>query len=132
MIDQVNTLNQPVLPGFFPIVSQGMMIYRNYRGLVAIALKDKEITDDETGAINKYKAGQIIWKTIPMDRSLAVLLEKAKTRGKAEQWLSGYDQVPGFNSFLYDNTVIGTLATDHRYVYAINDLAVPPHPGPRS
>jgi outer membrane protein assembly factor BamB/tetratricopeptide (TPR) repeat protein len=129
VIEQMEKKNEPVLPGFFPIVSQGVMVYRNHRGLVAVALKDQKIRDEESGTFSEYKAGQIIWKSIPMDRSLALLLEKAKTRAKAEQWMTGFDQVPGFASFLYDNTLIGTVMTDHRNVYAINDLAVPPHPG---
>ena len=45
-----------------------------------------------------------------------------------EPWLKSFDSIPGFNSFLYDNTLLGTLVADQRYVYAINDLAVPPHP----
>src|ERR1019366_1933466 len=91
VIEQVEKKNEPVLPGFFPIVSQGIMVYRNHRGLVAVALKDKEIRDEQNGTVSKYKAGQIVWKTIPMDRSLAMLLEKPKYRAKVEQWLSSYE-----------------------------------------
>jgi outer membrane protein assembly factor BamB len=127
-LKQLNDVNQPVMPGFFPIASQGIMVYRSHRDIRAVALKDISIKDDDSGEIYKHKLGEIVWKSIPFDRSLAVLLEKTKTRGKTEQWLDAYEKVPGFNSFLFDNTLIGTLVTDHRYVYAINDLAVPPHP----
>jgi outer membrane protein assembly factor BamB/tetratricopeptide (TPR) repeat protein len=133
-IDQANTANLPVMSGFFPIASQGIMVYRSQRGLVAVALKNIDIKDEESGVVSKYKPGQIVWKSIPHDRSLASLLEKNSTRVKIDQWLDGaqpvqgFSSVPGFSSFLYDNSLIGTLVTDHRNVYAINDLAVPPHP----
>jgi hypothetical protein len=128
-IKQGNDLKQPVLPGSFPIAARGMMVYRSPRDVRAVALKEIGIKDDESGEVFKCKAGEIVWKSIPFDRSLAVLLAKPKTGGKTEQWLDAYEKVPGFNSFLYDNTLIGTLTTDGRYVYSINDLAVPPHPG---
>jgi len=127
-IKQMEGMNQPVLPGFFPIASQGIMVYRNHRGLVAVALKELEMKDEESGQVSKIKPGQIVWKSIPMNRSLAMLLEKNEYRGKTEGWIDAYSQVPGFNSFLYDNTLLGSLSTDQRLVYGINDLAVPPHP----
>ncbi|MBI3823680.1 MAG: PQQ-binding-like beta-propeller repeat protein [Planctomycetes bacterium] len=127
-IKQAEAANQAVLPGFFPIVSQGIMIYRSQRDIRAVALKEVELRDEDSGAIVKVKPGEIVWKSIAMNRSLSGLLEKNNLRVKVEQWLTSYDQIPGFNSFLYDNSLIGTLFTDQRYVYAINDIAVPPHP----
>ena len=127
-IKQVNDLKQPVMSGFFPVASQGIMVYRNHRGVVAVALKNISFKDEESGVTSKYKPGQIIWKSIPMDRSLATLLEKPKTLAKTQAWLDAFDKVPGFNSFLYDNTLLGTMVTDQRHVYMVNDLAVPPHP----
>jgi outer membrane protein assembly factor BamB len=128
-VKQVSDLKQPVLPGSFPIASQGIMVYRTQRDIRAVALKEIDARDDELGEVVNIKPGQLLWKSLPMDRSLAVLLEKNTTRAKVKTWLDAFQQAAGFNSFLYDNTVIGTLATDGRNVYAINDLAVPPHPG---
>jgi len=127
-IKQVADANRAVLPGFFPIASNGVMVYRSQRDVRAVALRPIELRDED-GSISKFQPGQIVWRSIPHDRSLAILLEKPALRAKIEQWMQSYDGVPGFNSLLYENTVVGTLATDHRFVYAINDLAVPPHPG---
>ncbi len=127
-IDQANGANQAVLPGFFPIASQGILVYRSQRDVRAVALKNIKIKDPESGETYETPAGQILWKTIPLKRSLSVLLEKNDTRTKVDSWLDSYQAVPGFNSLLYDNSLIGTLATDHRHVYVIDDLAVPPHP----
>ena len=124
--------NVPVLSGFFPIASRGIMVYRSYRDVRAVALADREDRDEVTGNVYKTKAGEILWKAITHKGSLADLLTSPH-RAKTENWLADYEKaaeksVPGFNSFLYDNTLLGSIATDHRYVYAINDLAVPPHP----
>ncbi len=122
----MNDANQPVLPGFFPIASQGLMVYRNHRGLVGVALKKMKMEYD--GVPYMFERGQIVWKTMGMDRSLGELIANTRTRPRVEGWMDSYNQVQGFNSFLFDNTTLGTIATDHRFVYAINDMAVPPHP----
>lgn len=129
-IKQANDASPPqaVLPGFFPIASQGILVYRSQRDVRAIALKNIKYKDPETGETYETPAGQIQWKTIPLKRSLAMLLEKPEYRARAESWLDSYQQVTGFNSLLYDNSLIGTLTTDHKYVYAIDDMGVPPHP----
>ncbi len=125
-INQASAANIPVLPGGFPIASQGIMVVRSPRDIRAIALKPIDLkTDDE---IIRVKPGEILWKSIPFNRSLAYLLEKPATRNRIDPWLDSYHKIPGFDSFLYDNTTLGSLATDHRLVYAINDLGVPPHP----
>jgi outer membrane protein assembly factor BamB len=127
-VEAANAANVAVLPGFFPIASQGVLVFKNYRQVCAIALKDLALKDEVTGNVEKYKPGDILWKTIPMNLSLAEL--QRENRVKSDIWLSAYENVvPGFNSFLYDNTLLGSLMTDHRYVYAINDFGVPPHPG---
>lgn len=128
VIKQVADAHQPVLPGFYPIASQGVLVYRSQRDVRAIALKNIRFKDPDTGDVSETPAGHILWKTIPLNRSLSLLLEKNEYRGKVDQWLDTYQQLPGFNSFLYDNTLLGTLATDGKYVYAIDDLAVPPNP----
>ena len=124
---RVSDQNQPVLPGFFPIASQGIMVYRSHRDVRAVALKNMDIRTED-GETIKVKPGEILWKSIALNRSLAHLMEKPATRAKVEPWLNSYQLVAGFDSFLYENTTLGSLATDHRLVYAINDLAVPPHP----
>ncbi len=127
-IRQVRNLKQPVLPGFFPIATQGIAVYRTQRDVRAVALKTIKITDPETDDVYESPAGQILWKTIPFKRSLSDLLVKHENRGKVDQWLDVYEKVPGLNTYLYDNTLIGTLAADNRNVYVIDDLAVPPDP----
>src|SRR5439155_9022669 len=41
-------------------------------------------------------------------------------------WLPLYTQ--SYPSLLFENSTIGTLSADNRRVYAVDDLALPPHP----
>ena len=43
-----------------------------------------------TAASSRFKPGEILWKSIPFDRSLAYLLEKATTRNRIDPWLDSY------------------------------------------
>ena len=79
-IKQVNDLKQPVMSGFFPIASQGVMVYRTHRDVRAVALKEYKIKDEGSGEVTRIKPGQMLWKAIPHNRSLAVLLERPAQR----------------------------------------------------
>ncbi len=125
-IDKVLSLNNvPVMPGFYPIAVNRLLIYRTYTGLSAVYLHDEEEKDD--GKIVKRKAGEIKWRTFPLEATLASILSNSKIRGHLDSWLdTSYLPTGAFSSILYENTAIGTLSCDHRYVYAVDDLAVPP------
>ena len=58
--------------------------------------------------------------------SLAAVTTDSRYRN-ANDWLTQYSQpqFASFSSLVYNNTLLGTLATDHRFVYAVDDLAVP-------
>src|SRR5205823_544738 len=104
-VAKMNAANMAVLPGGFPIASQGVMVVRSPRDIRAIALKAIDIKTED-GEIIKVKPGEILWKSIALNRSLAVLLEKANTRIRMDPWLDSYHQVPGFDSFVFDNTTL--------------------------
>src|SRR5262249_3257564 len=108
-LKQVRDLKQPILPGSFPVVSRQVMIYRTMRDVRAVAVKEVGIKDEQIGAITKIKPGQILWKAIPHSQSLWTLLDKPNYHAQVEAWLKAYDKVPGFGSFIYDNTLLGTL-----------------------
>src|SRR5581483_5089589 len=124
-IQATEKLGHPVLPGFFPIATQGLMVYRSYGYVNAVALKELR------GALGEhYKPGEIVWSSIQLDGGLPNLLDSRTganpKRDKVEGWLRNYASVPGFISLVYENSTIGTLSCDHKCVYAIDDLAVPP------
>src|SRR6185312_12833138 len=99
----------------FPIAAKGLLVYRTYTDVRAVYLREESEREDD-GKIVKRKPGEIKWKTTSFDGALATLLGPGgKNLGTG-----------GFSNLLYENTTLGTLATDHRYVYIIDDLAVPP------
>ncbi len=113
--------NTAILPGFFPIASNNLLVYRSYHDARAVYLQDEK---DAAGKVVN-KAGTIAWKTTDFDGALANVLAEGKTRITLESWLSRFYGTPGFSSLVYENTLDGTLSTDHRNVYAVDDLAVP-------
>ena len=138
--------NLPVMPGFFPIATKGMLIYRTHTGVRAVAIKEL------TAKGRTYKPGEIVWNSFKFSAGLANLLDQTPaTRPIVDQWLGGggavmpapnqfqpfpgpgmggmyyfHPNLPGVPAVLYENTMLGTLSTDHQYIYAIDDLAVPP------
>jgi outer membrane protein assembly factor BamB/tetratricopeptide (TPR) repeat protein len=139
---------QPILSGFFPIATKGMLIYRTHSGIRAVAIKEV------THAGRQYKPGEIVWNSYRFSAGLANLLDQnTALRPTITQWLDGngaamqpqpnpfpqpfpqpgiggmyyfHPSVAGVAGLLYENSTLGTLSTDREYVYAIDDLAVPP------
>src|SRR5262249_43704598 len=115
-----NIPNTPVLSGSFSVALGKVLIYRSYSDIRALFLQDGK------DAVGPYKAGDIFWKSTEFDGGLANLLDKdSKARSTMEMWLNTYFQTPAFSNLVYENSLLGTLSTDHRYIYAVDDLAVP-------
>lgn len=121
--------NVPLLPGFYPIAANKLLVYRTYSDVRAVYLQDVEELED--GKLVKHKAGEIKWHTTPFDGALASVLNDGKIRSTLDNWLdSNYFALGSYCSMLYDNTTLGTLSSDHRNVYVLDDLAVPPPGNP--
>jgi outer membrane protein assembly factor BamB len=116
---QTRMTGTAILPGFFPIAVGNMLIYRTYNGATAVYLRDNE----------DGKAGSLAWKTTDFDGALASILGDPYTRGTLEQWLNQYYvNQPALAGLVYGNTVNGTLSSDGKQVYMVDDLAVPVPP----
>src|SRR5262249_19881817 len=105
---------QAVLPAFFPIAAAGKLIYRSYYGIHAVDLK----------------TGKLVWES-PSVWSLDVI-GREKDGNTAQQmilnqWFPLYT-AGGTQGILFENSTLGTLSTDNTYVYAVEDLVLPPHP----
>lgn len=121
-IAQISSFNNmPVLPGSFPIASNKTLVYRSYSDIRAVYLQDEK---DSSGKV-VAKAGSIAWKSTDFDGALANVLADNKMRNTLERWLNQFYNLPGFSALVYENSLVGTLSTDHRFVYAIDDLTVP-------
>jgi outer membrane protein assembly factor BamB len=104
--------NQTPLPAFFPVAESGKVIYRDFWGIHTL--------DVESGKLDWFS------RTPGALDSIYTRNEQG-TRQAIEEWLGYYAQA-GNPNLMFDNSVVGTLSTDNTYVYAVDDIAVPPHP----
>lgn len=120
--NQARGPNNSVLPGFFPIAAGKLIVYRSYYGIRAVHLQEEK---NEQGKV-VAKPGDISWASTGFDGSLAPILDdNCPFQTMLKTWLGVYSKTSGFLNLVYENTLHGTLATDHHYVYAIDDLAIP-------
>ncbi len=111
--------HQPIIPAFSPItvtISRGdkkvpLILYKNYWGIVA--------RDPKTGMTD--------WAS-PSPWSLQGMLKASDARKSQpmNQWVQYYIEQGQQPQILFENSTVGTLSTDGRFVYAVDDLAVLP------
>jgi len=112
--------NAAVMSGTFPIAANKLAIYRTYRDLRAVYLYNGKDPLGQDAAV-----GKIFWQTRDFDGALTPVMENSRYRSVLDGWIQQFASVPGFRSLLYENSLLGTISTDHRLVYAVDDLAVP-------
>jgi outer membrane protein assembly factor BamB len=117
--------NQPVLSSFFPVTSTvlrrnsatdrmertPLLIYHSNWGIHAVHMK----------------TGQLEWET-PSKWSLDGM-SMSPTRSQAiNTWMTFYtgQQMGVRPALVFENSTVGTLSADTNYVYAVEDLQVPP------
>ncbi len=96
------------LPGFVPIAVAGKLIYRGPDGLHAL---DAE-------------SGKEVWRHTP-PMCLDSVMKDDQLKWQMHRWLGLYR---GFPSLLDDNATLGTLSSDGRRLFFVEDLPTPPHP----
>jgi outer membrane protein assembly factor BamB len=107
---EVKRARNAVLPGFFPIAAGGKLIFRSYSGVQAADLR----------------TGKLAWEQ-PANWSLEKLISDSRKKFALKQWMGMYTG-GGNQHIIYENSTVGTLSTDNSLVYAVDDLALPPHP----
>jgi outer membrane protein assembly factor BamB/tetratricopeptide (TPR) repeat protein len=116
---------QAIIPASQPItvtvkidgVSKAYVIYRTYLGIEAVELETGKLAwrQDSKWSIEKMLATAQFGKSTTLKNWLDAYIHQ------------GGGQRPGI---IFENSVIGTLSTDGTFVYAIEDLPVPPPPMP--
>jgi outer membrane protein assembly factor BamB len=106
------------LPANVPVAVAGKIIFRSFGGVRAI--------DADTG--------REIWRTrFPLSLEGQLRDPTDPSGNRRVQVLDWFDEwakrrTVGLHTVLYENATLGTLSSDGRYVYAVEDLALPPHP----
>jgi outer membrane protein assembly factor BamB len=121
--DAINAKAMPLLTSFVPITATTndgnkqtpLLIYRSYSGIHAIDMRTGKHTCEQ-----------------PADLSIDEILGAKGTKRDAHKvdaytrWLGFYLQQNGRPQILFENSILNTLSTDNKFVYGVEDLAVPP------
>jgi hypothetical protein len=105
---------QPMIPAFTPIAVADKLVYRSFWGIHCVDVK----------------TGELLWDSTTT-AGLDSLVRDLERKQDVQVWFDLYKR--GLNqNIIFENSVIGTLSTDNARVYAVDDLALPPHPnGPQ-
>lgn len=112
------------IPGFFPITTPDMVVYRGYNGVYAVAARDQVVG----GRV--IQAGDLRWVS-----KTDIGLHQMVTKGGpdidmykyATEWFGTYKQTKA-GSILHENPLLGSLSHDGQNVYFVDDVAIPPPP----
>jgi outer membrane protein assembly factor BamB/TolA-binding protein len=113
------------LPGFFPVTTPDLVVFRAYNGVYGVATRDQVVN----GRV--VRAGEIRWVS-KTNMGVHQMLTKGDTDDidmykNVTDWWATYNQTK-VSSILYENPLIGTLAHDGQNVYFVDDVAIPPPP----
>ena len=128
--DNAKSMKSLPLPGFFPVTTPDMVIFRSYDGIHAVATRDHTVLAN--GVPKLIRAGDLQWisKTefgIHQMLTLDDTFDGSSVKDSTEQWWAAY-KTPNYQatSLLYENPLLGSLAHDGQNVYFVDDVAVPP------
>jgi outer membrane protein assembly factor BamB len=114
---------QTALPGFFPLTTKDLIIYRTYDGVYAIAARDGVMYDGVT-----KRGGELCW-ALPelygmVYNQVKSITEASSVQSAKSAWLNYWlRQMPGL---LFENAMIGSMSHDGINVYTVDDLAILP------
>jgi outer membrane protein assembly factor BamB len=100
--------NAVPLPGGAPIAFGDKLFYRSHTGVHAY----------------NVRAGKELWHA-PSPLALESALRDSGKKVQMAEWFNLYRSA---RNVLLENTVTGTLSSDGRRVYAVEDVPLPPHP----
>ncbi len=113
------------LPGFFPITTADLVMFRSYNGVYAVATRDQVVG----GRV--VRAGDIRWISKTTFGAHQMLTtgdtDDIDMKKNVQDWWNTYKQ-GGATSVLHENPLIGTLSHDGQNVYFVDDVAIPPPP----
>jgi outer membrane protein assembly factor BamB/tetratricopeptide (TPR) repeat protein len=109
------------LPAFFPVATNGRVIFRAYDGVYCVATKEDNSVDPP------IKVGEKVWR-VECDFSLYGMVSETSRRREMEERLWPMYRPNGPYGIFFENGLIGSLSHDGTNVYFVDDMAVPPHP----
>ncbi|MSR30812.1 MAG: tetratricopeptide repeat protein [Gemmataceae bacterium] len=110
---------QAMIPAFFPLAvtinrneqKLPLLVYRSYWGLHAVQLK----------------TGKLEWEA-RSEWSADTVSREPRKAPVFQGWLTQYVQNNLRPAILFENSTLGSLSSDGKFVFAVEDLAIPPPP----
>jgi len=114
------------LPGFFPVTTSDLVLYRSYSGIHAVATRDQVVN----GRV--VRAGDVQWISKATFGTQQMLttggeIDDIEAKKNVMDWWTIYNQT-NVTSVLYENPLIGSLSHDGTNAYFVDDIAIPPPP----
>src|SRR5262249_4218725 len=100
----------PVVPAAFPIAAGGKLIFRGFDTIHALDLK----------------TGELAWSARGI-HGFGYLASDPGRKQTVDRWLNEF-YLRDSPQTIFENSTIGTLSTDNQRVYAVDDIALTPHP----
>jgi hypothetical protein len=96
--------------------------YRTYADVRAVFAQDAKDAAGKT----LHKAGELDWAGVGLDGGLVPLLFNADVSQSVNQWLNTtYFRQAETSVLVYQNSLLGSIASDKRFVYVLDHIAVP-------
>ncbi len=109
-VKAVEARNGVALGGAVPLFGDSKLVYRCTDGIWAVSLKD----------------GSLVWNTNTVPWNLDNMAAEGHRAGPLLQWVQAFSAA-GKSNVVFENSTIGVLSADNTYVYAVEDLPVPPY-----
>lgn len=138
-ITDLQSQDEAILPAFFPIattvssdvrgetVKLPLIIYRDNSGLSA------RCATDLTFEGKAYKKGDLLWSSVQfawgMDGMTDPDFGLASMHADLNTWVQRYRSTR-LSHLILENSVVGSISTDRKRIYAIDDFVVPPYVHP--
>lgn len=111
---------QVAIPGFFPVTTPNLILYRTYDGVYAVVTREGFVAHGRT-----HKAGDMLWMS-PARGGLQTLMSGDEQQTVKNWWGTFWSmRMP---SILFENAQAGSLSHDGKLVYFVDDLAIPSPP----
>jgi hypothetical protein len=103
----------PVLPAFHPIACNGRILFRNYDGIFAIDLRERDPRPE----------ARHVWQST--DGGVSSLLSDPNKKASIDRWMTRYLE-SGPRGVLFEDSLIGNVSSDGQRAFIIDDLMLPP------
>jgi len=107
----------PVVPAFYPVGSNGRLVFRTYNGLHVVNVREPLLKNGEPNL------ERVAWGYT--DGGAEAIGSDPNKKGSLAQWQQQYNAAGG-SSLIFENPINGSVTTDGVRGFLVDDLILPP------